>query len=151
MLFNVNHISQGFTHCYLVGVIETLISVQLLLLLLLIAGDIHPNPGPIAQQGYSICHINARSITAANRLEQIEAFIKTENNFDIVAISETHIDHTVCDSRINIDQYVVHRRDRNRNGGGVCIYIHEELSSIRRLDLEHHNLEMVWVEVRLGT
>jgi hypothetical protein len=39
--------------------------VQLLLILLLLDGDIHANPGP--PQNLEMCHINARSIMASDR------------------------------------------------------------------------------------
>ena len=37
--------------------------------------------------------------------------------FDILAINETKLDSTISDSEIYINEYIVIRKDRNRNGG----------------------------------
>ena len=42
------------------------------------------------------------------------------------------------------------RRDRYENGGGVCFYIHHELSYVRRDDLGNCELELIWIEVSDG-
>ena len=88
---------------------------------------------------------------ASNKLDEVEHFIKVEHNFDIVAITKSHLDSTVCDSRVSIGGYNLYRKDRNRNGGGVCFYVDENLSCNRRTDLEIQDLEMIWMEVRIGT
>ena len=118
-------------------------------LILALCGDIHPNPGPHPSH-FKICHINARSLTATNRLEEIEAFI-TFNNMDIACITETHIDATVTETDINIDNYSFFRCDRNRNGGGVGIYVNNNLTAVRRLDLELNTMEVVWIELIIGS
>ena len=45
--------------------------------------------------------------------------------------------------------YCIERKDRNRNGGGVCVFISDSLSFNRRLDLEVEDLETVAIEVLL--
>ena len=50
---------------------------------------------------------------------------------------------------MDIPGYIIHRRDRNRNGGGVCIYIKSDLAFNPRPDLSHDGLESLWVEVLL--
>ena len=44
--------------------------------------------------------------------------------------------------------FQVFRKDRNRHGGGVLIYVHENLSCIRRADLEVGETEMLWIELK---
>jgi exonuclease III len=43
--------------------------------------------------------------------------------FDILAINETKLDSTISDSKIYINGYIFIRKDRNRNGGGVALFI----------------------------
>ena len=38
---------------------------------------------------------------------------------------------------------------RNRHGGGVCVFIPEDLAFIRRQDLEADNIESIWPEMTL--
>ena len=137
-------------NCYTIpkNFINKYMNYPLCLLLILLSGDIELNPGP-SQNNLNICHLNIRSIKAHNRLEQLEELITNTHTFPIVALTETHLDGTVTDSEINIPNYTIHRKDRNRNGGGVAIYIHNNLTATRRLDLEVPNLEIVWVEIKV--
>jgi exonuclease III len=47
----------------------------------------------------------------------------TNYPFDILAINETKLDSSISDSEIYIHGYTIIRKDRNRNGGGIAIYI----------------------------
>ena len=53
------------------------------------------------------------------------------------------------DAEIFIDNYLIQRRDRNRRGGGVLIYIRKDLAYNSRSDLNHSDLEATWLEVLL--
>ena len=49
---------------------------------------------------------------------------------------------------IAVEGYVTYRRDRvGDNHGGVCVYVHGNIFSKRRHDLELPNLECVWIEI----
>ena len=43
----------------------------------------------------------------------------------------------------------MYRRDRDRRGGGVAVYVSEDVKSVRRQDLEDVEIEALWIEVRL--
>ena len=46
------------------------------------------------------------------------------NTEDILfAINETRLDPTIADNLVQIDGYSILRKHRNRNGGGVCLYL----------------------------
>ncbi len=51
---------------------------------------------------------------------------------DILLINESKIDDTVPDNEIYINGYNIIRNDRNRNGGGVIMYLGQSLSCIHR-------------------
>ena len=49
--------------------------------------------------------------------------IVTECNFDIMGICQTFLGDNVADNEIYIDGYTVDKKNRNRHGGGVLLYI----------------------------
>ena len=72
-----------------------------------------------------------------------------ETNIACIAISETWLDDNVFDSELSILNYNIHRRDRNRHGGSVCLYIRSDISFNTREDLQHQDLESLWMELLL--
>ena len=71
------------------------------------------------------------------------------DTWNIIGITESWIDNRVNDSEIFIPGYCVVRRDRDRNVGGVCVYVKSDTANNVRPDLARDNLEMVWVEIHL--
>ena len=67
----------------------------------------------------------------------------------VIGVSETWLDSTVMDPEIKIDNYVLSRGDRNRNGGGVCAYVRADIAFKPRLDLTCDDLESIWIELLL--
>jgi hypothetical protein len=125
---------------------------QIICLLLLLSCDVHPNPGP--DYDLQMCHINARSLVAEEiqgtgihyKLDEMELVLCKE--FDIICISETWLGPLIDNSDINIEGYSIYRRDINRQGGGVAIYINDQFAINRRYDLKSVNIEMLWVEIK---
>ena len=73
--------------------------------------------------------------------------LKKDNNFDILAINETKLDQFDSDSFINISVYTCIRKNRNKDGGGVCIYIRDTIDFKRKLSFEQGDLEMISIKV----
>ena len=48
--------------------------------------------------------------------------------FDILTLNETWLDNSISDSEVKIPGYDIVRRDRNRNGGGVAMFIRSNIS-----------------------
>jgi hypothetical protein len=48
---------------------------------------------------------------------------------------------------INLDGYDIIRKDRSRNGGGVCIYLRSSINYKIRDDIVPSELEVVCVEI----
>ena len=119
---------------------------------LLFCGDIHPCPGPsqapssnsnshnpegrsgkfecFKQKGLHFIHINVRSLIP--KIDELR-LISRNSNAAVIGVSETWLDSTVMDSEIKIDNYILSRRDRNRNGGGVCVYVRSDIAFKPRL------------------
>ena len=53
-------------------------------------------------------------------------------------------------SDIEIDSYEVMRRDRDRNGCGVALYVHKSLDVTIRQDLMDCNVESASVQIKVG-
>ena len=58
-----------------------------------------------------------------------------------LCILETWLDESVFDSEVHIDSYCIQRRDINRQGGGVCIYVKRDMAFNSLDDLDHNDLK----------
>lgn len=67
----------------------------------------------------------------------------------VIAVSETWIENSVTDSEISIKGHHNLRKDRNRSGCDVCVYIRSYIAFARRTDTENDNLESLWLELIL--
>lgn len=79
-------------------------------------------------------------------LDEIRALL-TKSPVDILAINESKIDDLIPNNEINILGYNLVRKDRNRYGGGVVLYIRDSIPFSERKDLVPDHLEMLCVEV----
>ncbi|CAB3994109.1 RNA-directed DNA polymerase from mobile element jockey [Paramuricea clavata] len=96
-------------------------------------------------KGVSIAQLNITSLT--KHIDELRILI-TEMNFDILCINETRIDKTIKNSEIGLQGYDLTRRDRNRRGGGVAIYIRNTIPYVERSTIIPENVEAVCIEVR---
>ena len=85
----------------------------------------------------------------APKFEQLKEVIG--NNLDILTIQETKLDSSFPPGQFLIDGYTEpYRLDRNRNGGGVMIYVREDIPS--KLLTKHTFTEAVeglFIEINL--
>lgn len=98
------------------------------------------------RKGLHCLHLNVRSLIP--KLDELK-FIAQKSNAAVIGITETFLDDTINDSEIEIPNYVVERKDRNRDGGGVCVYIRSDIAYNARADLQTTELESIWVDVLL--
>lgn len=71
------------------------------------------------------------------------------NNIDICCVTETWLDPNIPTEAVDVDGYILHRRDRSdgRQGGGVAAYVRSSLHC-SKLNIEHENLETLWLLYR---
>ncbi len=67
----------------------------------------------------------------------------------VLAVSETWADTSVTDQELHVEGYSLVRKDRDRKGGGVCLYISDKIPHNVREDLQHTKLEGIWIELYL--
>lgn len=135
----------------------------MLSLLLLLSGDIHPNPGPERPTLHEpkLCHINIRSLSDVKFLALQTSVMKV---FDIIALSETWLpDDTENENddetdlpdpeaeKFRVDGFhdIIKLSRPDRGGGGVAVYIRETINYKRLYDLEDASVEALWLEIKL--
>ena len=70
------------------------------------------------KKGIKVCHLNIQSFTSC--FKEFKSWFE-KNSFHVITLSETWLDETIHDSEIHLTGYVIERKDRNQNGGGVAI------------------------------
>ena len=108
------------------------------------------NTGPgdtLREHCVSILHCNMRSIR--NKLEYI---IDNFCDFDCLCFTETHLDDSVENVSISLttDFATPYRKDRTNHGGGILVYVNNNLLHKRRPDLEIFWEEAIWIEIVLN-
>ena len=100
---------------------------------------------PLQTKGIKYAHLNIHSLVL--KIYQLRVLLKN-NPFNVISMNETLCDDSVSNSEVFIDGFAVYRRDRNRHGGGVAIYVSDKFNVKRRHDLESSVLENIWLEIR---
>ena len=62
-------------------------------------------------------------------------------------MSETHLDSSVNDSEVSVQGYSLLRKDRDRKGGGICLFIRNSINFNVRGDMSSGNVEAMFIEV----
>ena len=91
--------------------------------------------------------MNIRSLV--HKHDEFQAYLERRNEAHIVGLSETWLDSTVSDGEIGVLGFKIYRRDRIKRGGGVMVYVTEDIKCVRRRDLESEWIEALWLEVEL--
>ena len=70
-----------------------------------------------------------------------ELLIYMQDN--LLTLNEMRLDNSISDSEVKIPGYDIVQRGRNRNGGGVAMFIRSNTSFINRNDLVPEVLEQI--------
>ena len=92
-----------------------------------------------------ICSLNAPSLL--KHKPEIEVLLH-DNNIDILALNETKLDPNILKCHTHINGYHHERFDRNRHGGGVCIYIKNTINCEVHTDIPNNELETICLEIK---
>ena len=66
---------------------------------------------------------------------------------DILAINETRLDSSIQNGEVRIPGHTLERKDRNRNGCGVALYIRDSINYKCLIDLPDDNIELISIQV----
>ena len=73
-----------------------------------------------------------------------------QTSLDILGLSETWLTSDILDSEILIQGYSILRKDRNsgKQGGGIVVFVRDNLHISLRSDLSIDGIEAVWIELK---
>ena len=93
----------------------------------------------------SICNINIRSVR--NKLHFLQNFA---DEYDILCITESNLDVKINNDDLSLDFFskTFIRKDRNNSGGGLLIYLKDDIFVERVTALENDTDETIWIKVR---
>ena len=123
-------------------------------MLLLLCGDIKSYPGPNIQnnlqelsnmRGIKLIHQNIRGLFGKREILQTLL-----NKFKlIITLSETHKASINLELLKVLGFQFIHKDQQNGEGGGVAIYLSDDIKWKQRTDLETEEIECIWVEIEL--
>ena len=128
---------------------------------LILSGDVEINPGP-DQKCLKICNLNVRSLLSgvdtnrslhdqSTKLDEIQAAVIDLECPSIFALTETWLNANIPHSDLLVPGYSGYRKDRKRHGGGLIVYIKDDIKSVRRTDLEKDSIESLTIQCKVGS
>ena len=120
----------------------------LFILLLLMANDIELHPGP-NRHNLGLCHINIRSLQ--KNMTALQTFVN--DSVDIITLSETFLRDSIDYNLLSVDGFkrLEHRNRTDQFGGGVGLYVRNNIMCYRRKEYELPDIEAMWHEIRVGS
>ena len=104
-----------------------------------------PLPKELAQtQGLKIGCLNIRGLLS--KIDEVK-MILDECNFDIMGVCETFIDSNVSNNEISIYGYSIVKKNINRHGGGVSLYVKDCIDYSEITELVSEQVESVWIKL----
>ena len=108
------------------------------------------NGSPLQINDFIIVHYNINSITAEGRLESLSQACEALK-IDVLVLTESKLCDTIPTNLIMISGFHEPlRRDRNRHGGGVLIYISDNLTFKQKNELQSDKFDHIWADVRVN-
>lgn len=100
-----------------------------------------------SKKGIHVACINIQHLLP--KRDEIRLHLGGNNSSDIFGLVETFLTAEVSESDISIPNFSIERRDRlHKKGGGIVIYLKENVPYKRRYDLETDGIESIWVEIK---
>ena len=99
-------------------------------------------------RGLKIAHLNVNRLV--NKLDGVRELMSAYI-FDVLALSETWLSPKISDCKVTIPGYSVVQKDRTGstklNGGGVLLYIRDNVPFTVKNELAANNENLLWVEI----
>lgn len=88
-------------------------------------------------KGFHFVQLNIQSLMS--NVEEVRWMLK-KFNLGIFCLTETWLDSSITYDEIRVNRYNINRKDRNRKGGGICVFIREDI---------HFNVKINFIQHRL--
>lgn len=73
-----------------------------------------------------------------------------KSGIHVLSFTETWLTKEIMDGEVDISGYSLFRKDRNQSkGGGVGVFVRNDIDVSRRYDLEIDDIEGIWLEITL--
>lgn len=96
-------------------------------------------------RGFKMASLNIASLP--RHIDELRIWLN-DQNVDILAINETRLDSTIPDESVKISNYEIIRKDRNRFGGGVCMYVRNSINYVNKSSMVTSETEAICLEIR---
>ena len=108
-------------------------------------------PSILSTEELKLANLNIRSLRNTAHFLQLKELVRT-NRIDVFTISETWLNTTVTNKKLEIDGYKLHRLDRlYKKGGGVCAYVRKNIKSsvIKELtQISDTSFHQLWINLQ---
>lgn len=137
----------------------------MVVIIIQLSGDVHPNPGPesVSSMSYTSSttdasyqsvlhdHLNIMHVNIQSLLPKLDILEAEMQYYDIVVLTETWLSQNTKNPDISISNFdPPYRKDREgRPGGGVAIYIKSGIALHKQNNLVENNIEALCIEVSL--
>lgn len=76
---------------------------------------------------FEILYTNIRSLR--NKIHDIEWELNNHLNVQVISLTETHLSSEIYHGELSITGYQLFRKDRNLHGGGIAVYVKDNIKS----------------------
>ena len=96
-------------------------------------------------------HLNINSVR--NKIFALHDII-IEKYIDVFALTGTKIDSSFPNAQFSVENFTLHRNDRNSHGGGIICYVRSDIPHRRRHDIEskvmlNQGTDMIVIEMQI--
>ena len=99
-------------------------------------------------KGFKMVHLNCASLM--KHIDQLRLLLY-DSKIHVISFNETRLDCNISDNEVEIAGYSIVRRDRNRNGGGVALFVMKSLNYELLTFDNPGEIESVSIKISLGT
>lgn len=97
---------------------------------------------------FGVLHINVRSLLRNFNDFKLQVL---RNQYSIIFVNETWLDLGISDDVVALEGYILFRRDRaDRRGGGVAVYVKDELSNATSYEVATSTFESKFISFKYG-
>jgi exonuclease III len=121
--------------------------------------DVEVNPGPEpSKKGLSMVHMNIQSLYMSSitnhqrvKIDEVISTFVVDKPTDVICFSETWLHDQISNKLIGFPGYHEPLRNdrKDRQGGGVCAYISENIVHKRLKEIEPPDIDLLWLELKL--